>query len=315
MTQHPVLALMGPTAVGKTAVAISLARALATRLRVEIVSMDSALVYRGMDVGTGKPGVASRSGIPHHLIDIRDPHEPYSAADFARDARRLVGEIFERGACPMLVGGTGLYYRAFQHGLSPMPGADPALRRELESEARRVGWPAMHRRLARIDPQAAARIPASDPQRIQRALEVHALTGVTLSALHERATPQPCPWPVAAAALIPRDRGWLHQRIARRFEDMLARGLEREACTLRSQAAADADLPAMRAVGYRQVIQHLDGQLDRPAMVEAALAATRQLARRQLTWLRKERLDAVFDPGDVGLEASIAHWARDRLGV
>jgi tRNA dimethylallyltransferase len=301
--------------VGKTALGVALARALAPGLRIEIVSMDSALVYRGMDIGSGKPDLAERAGIPHHLLDLREPCEPYSAADFARDARAVVTAILERGARPLLLGGTGLYLRAFRDGLSPLPAADPRLRRSMECEAACTGWPALHRRLACVDPQAAARIRPTDPQRIQRALEVHALTGVPISQLQRRSRGDPSPWPLHVAALIPADRGWLHQRIQQRFEEMLRQGLEREVRELLFERSLSRDLPALRAVGYRQLLAHLHGELSREEAISQAIAATRQLARRQLTWLRRETLELILDPAKDDVTQRLCCWARTRLGT
>jgi tRNA dimethylallyltransferase len=251
--------------------------------------------------------------VPHHLIDVRAPHEPYSAADFSREARALAAQILDRGGCPMLVGGTGLYFRAFLQGLSALPAAQPTLRAQMEAEARDLGWPALHERLRAVDPVAAARIRPSDPQRIQRALEVHAVTGCPMSALQARPPAEPCPWPVRAAALIPADREWLHRRIAARFQRMLELGLEQEVRALAADPRLDRDLPAMRAVGYRQMLEFLRGQGSQERMAERAVVATRQLARRQLTWLRKESLQAVFDPAGAQCAGAFIDWARAQL--
>jgi len=281
-----VVFLMGPTAAGKTDVAV----ALAERLPVSIVSVDSAMVYRGLDIGTGKPDAATRARAPHRLIDIRDPADPYSAADFRSDALTAIAEIRASGRVPLLVGGTGLYFRALRHGLSPLPPADPAVRADLEAQARRVGWPALHRRLAERDPEAARRIRPSDPQRIQRALEVIAITGLPMSELHRQHAGDACPFPVRALSLEPASRTWLHERIEQRFLAMLELGLEAEVAALAGRADLSVDLPALRAVGYRQVLEHLRGEVSREVMIARALAATRQLARRQLTWLRSEQV-------------------------
>ena len=276
--------LMGPTAAGKTDVAV----ALAERLPVSIVSVDSAMVYRGLDIGTGKPDAGTRERAPHRLIDIRDPAEPYSAADFRSDALLAIAEIKASGRVPLLVGGTGLYFRALRHGLSQLPPADSEVRADLEAQAGRLGWPALHRRLSKQDPAAARRIRPSDPQRIQRALEVIAITGRPITELQRQHAGDACPFPVLALSLEPASRTWLHQRIERRFLAMLEAGLEAEVAALAGRAELSAGLPALRAVGYRQVLEYLRGDVSREVMIARALAATRQLARRQLTWLRSE---------------------------
>jgi len=281
----PPVCLSGPTASGKTAVALALAR----ECPLEVISMDSALVYRGMDVGTAKPGVAERAALPHHLIDILDPTEAYSAAAFAADAARLIGEIQARGRLPLLVGGTLLYFKALTDGLAPLPAADPALRAGLEARAAREGWPALHAELARVDAATAARLAPGDAQRIQRALEVFHGSGVPLSTWHARGAAQPATRvPVPLVSLEPvgeAGRAWLHERIATRFDAMLAAGLLDEVRALRRRPGLHAGLPAMRCVGYRQAWEALDsGDLD--ALRERGIAATRQLAKRQRTWLR-----------------------------
>ena len=279
--------LMGPTAAGKTDLAVE----LVARLPLAIVSVDSAMVYRGMDIGTGKPDAATRARAPHELIDIREPDQPYSAARFRDDALAAMARIRAAGRVPLLVGGTGLYFRALRDGLSPLPPADPELRARLDREAREHGWAALHRRLQRLDPQAAARIRPSDPQRIQRALEVIEITGCALSALQARGRAAGGPHRVLTLALEPGSRDWLHERIARRFDAMLGAGLVDEVRRLWAPGRLSRDMPSMRAVGYRQVIDHLEGHVDREQMRAHALAATRQLARRQLTWLRREPVD------------------------
>lgn len=279
----PVILLMGPTASGKTALAL----ALAERLPVEIVSVDSALVYRGLDIGSAKPDAAMRADVPHHLIDILDPAEPYSAARFAEDARRLIGEIRGRGRVPLLVGGTMLYAHALMRGLHELPSADPAVRTALADEGSRLGWPAMHARLAAIDPASAARLAPNDAQRIQRALEIHAQTGRTMTdwlAAGDRQRPDPRGFLVVS--LEPADRGRLHRLIEDRLDRMLADGLIDEVAALRARGDLHPALPSMRCVGYRQTWEYLDGRYDRAALRERAVAATRQLAKRQLTWLR-----------------------------
>ena len=274
------LVLAGPTASGKTAVAL----ALAERRPIEIISVDSALVYRGMDIGTAKPSAAERAWVPHHLIDILDPREAYSAARFVADATRLASEIRARGRLPLLVGGTMMYVEALRSGLAAMPGADPALRATLEARAARVGWPALHTELARIDPACAARLAPHDSQRIQRALEVWLRSGRTLSSWQAApAVAAPARWPLLT--LEPASRGWLHARIEARFDAMLAAGLVDEVRALRARGDLHPGLPAMRCVGYRQAWAALDAG-DPAGLREAGIAATRQLAKRQLTWLR-----------------------------
>ena len=272
---------MGPTASGKTALAVHLVECLP----LEIISVDSALVYRGMDIGTAKPDAATLARAPHHLLDIRDPADSYSAAAFCDDARRLMADISARGKVPLLVGGTMLYFRALLQGLDDLPRADPALRREIEVEAARRGWPAMHADLASIDPETAARLAPNDSQRIGRALEICRLTGVPMSALLRQAG-DALPYRVLQIALVPSDRAVLHQRIAARFDAMLAEGLVEELGALRRDPALKPTLPSMRAVGYRQAWAYLDGEIDRNQLREQGIAATRQLAKRQLTWLR-----------------------------
>lgn len=284
--------LMGPTASGKTA----LACALSERFALGLISVDSALVYRGLDIGAAKPDTATLARYPHALIDIRDPAEPYSAADFSTDARRAMQHISEAGRIPLLVGGTGLYFRALQRGLSSLPEADATLRAQLAQDAAAIGWNGMHRRLAELDPPAAARIKPGDAQRIQRALEVIALTGQPLSAQQQGGSGQPFPWRVLKLALIPDDRAPLHARIAQRFDEMLQHGLLEEVRALRERGDLKADLPAMRAVGYRQAWEHLDGCYDAAELRNRGIFATRQLAKRQITWLRSELDARVLDP-------------------
>ncbi len=274
------LCLAGPTASGKTAAALALAEVLP----LEIISVDSALVYRGLDIGTAKPSAAERAAVPHHLIDIIEPTDAYSAARFVNDARRLVAQISARGRLPLLVGGTMLYFKALREGLDAMPAADAAVRTTLDAEAAARGWPALHAELARVDPATAARLPPGDAQRIQRALEVLRISGRPLSAWQRgRASADVRAFPMVS--LEPQSRAWLHERIAQRFDTMLAAGLVDEVRTLRTRAGLHAALPAMRCVGYRQAWAALDsGGFD--GLREAGIAATRQLAKRQLTWLR-----------------------------
>jgi tRNA dimethylallyltransferase len=287
------IALMGPTASGKSALALEWAQ----RLGGEIVSVDSALVYRGLDIGAAKPTPAERAAVPHHLIDLREPWEPYSAAEFAADARIAIDGIVARGRLPILAGGTGLYFRALLHGLAQMPGADAGVRAQLEREAAERGWAALHAELATIDPAAAARIHATDAQRIQRAMEVHRLSGRPISAWQQDAVRTRLPLRVLPLVLAPRSRVTLHARIERRLDAMLAQGFLDEVRALRAlpQLAAHPaplELPALRAVGYRQAWESVDAAGFR----ERAIFATRQLAKRQLTWLRGELGARWFDP-------------------
>ena len=278
-------AIAGPTASGKTAAAL----AVAARRPVEIVSVDSALVYRGMDIGTAKPTPAERAAVPHHLIDIRDPREAYSAAAFVADATRLIGEIAARGRLPLLVGGTMLYFKALADGIDAMPAADPAVRAMLEADAAAHGWPAMHARLAEIDPPTAARLAPNDSQRIQRALEVWHTSGQPLSHFHAAGKAEPAPGRPVCSLLVslePTERAWLHGRIAERFDAMLAAGFIDEVQALRARGDLDPDLPSMRCVGYRQAWEALDGDFPLAELRERGIAATRQLAKRQITWLR-----------------------------
>jgi tRNA dimethylallyltransferase len=286
--------LMGPTASGKTA----LACALSERFPLDLVSVDSALVYRGMDIGTAKPDAATLVRYPHALVDIRDPSQPYSAADFRNDALVAMQSISARGRAPLLVGGTGLYFRALQQGLSALPPADAAIRQRLGAEAQQLGWPALHARLAGLDPAAAARIGLHDAQRLQRALEVIELSGRPLSELQQRGHGAPFPWRVLKLALMPRRRSVLHERIAQRFDAMLADGFLDEVRTLRSRDDLHLELPAIRAVGYRQAWQYLEGRTDANAFRDQAIFATRQLAKRQITWLRSDLGARFFDPDE-----------------
>jgi tRNA dimethylallyltransferase len=281
----PIACVLGPTASGKTAAAL----AFAARRPTEIVSVDSALVYRGMDIGTAKPTVEERAQAPHHLIDIVDPADAYSASDFRTDALRAIDAIVERGRVPLLVGGTMLYYKALTQGLNDLPAADAALRAELEADAARDGWPALHARLAAVDPQTAARLAPNDAQRIQRALEVFVLTGQPMSALlaaptrDDRAAAR---YRFVPVALEPSDRGILHARIAQRFDAMLEAGFIDEVRQLRARGDLHPGLPSMRCVGYRQAWEYLDGAIDHATMRDKGVFATRQLCKRQLTWLR-----------------------------
>ncbi|MBV8618075.1 MAG: tRNA (adenosine(37)-N6)-dimethylallyltransferase MiaA [Curvibacter sp.] len=279
------LALAGPTASGKTAAALALAEALAPHCPVEIISVDSALVYRGMDIGTAKPTPAERGQVPHHLIDIRDPLQAYSAAEFRTDTLQLVAQIRARGALPLLVGGTMLYFKALMDGLDALPAAQPALRAEIEAQAREIGWPALHAELARVDPDTAARLSPNDAQRIQRALEVYRATGQPLSQHHTRQQAG-AGLQLPLISLEPDDRSWLHARIAQRFDAMLAQGFLDEVVALRRRGDLDPELPSMRCVGYRQAWEALAGQAPMSEWRDRGIFATRQLAKRQLTWLR-----------------------------
>ncbi len=286
------LLIMGPTAAGKTDLAV----ALAQRLNGEIVSVDSGQVYRGMDIGTAKPSREIRARIPHHLIDILDPSQSYSAGRFRSDALALIEAIARRGRLPILVGGTMLYFHALLRGIAPMPEADPEVRERINAEASRHGWAALHRRLAAVDPQAAARIHPNDPQRIQRALEVYQLTGKPLSAWWRTTTGELSFRPVKVV-LAPLDRAQLHRRIERRFHGMLEAGLIAEVEALYRRGDLHPDLPAIRSVGYRQVWAWLAGEYDYATMIEKAIVATRRLAKRQLTWLRREQDALWLEPG------------------
>ncbi|WP_019559553.1 MULTISPECIES: tRNA (adenosine(37)-N6)-dimethylallyltransferase MiaA [Caldimonas] len=278
----PYLCLAGPTASGKTAAALALARVLP----IEIISVDSALVYRGMDIGTAKPSAAERAAVPHHLIDLIDPTEAYSAAQFVADATRLVNEIRSRGRLPVLVGGTLLYFKALFDGMDALPAADAQVRARIDARAAQCGWPALHAELARVDPVTAARLSPNDSQRIQRALEVWELSGRPLSQWHTGRTSPAARERPRLIALEPTDRTWLHRRIAERFHAMLAAGFIDEVRALRARGDLSLAQPSMRCVGYRQVWEMLDGLHPPDTLAERGIAATRQLAKRQLTWLR-----------------------------
>ncbi|UTY57943.1 tRNA (adenosine(37)-N6)-dimethylallyltransferase MiaA [Massilia sp. erpn] len=288
------VAIMGPTASGKTASAL----AIAERIPSEIISVDSALVYRGMDVGTAKPSREELAAVPHHLIDIIDPLDAYSVAQFRADTLRLVAEIQARGRLPLLVGGTMLYFKGLNDGLDELPGADPVLRARLEDEAARLGWPAMHARLATLDAETAARLKPNDAQRIQRALEVIELSGQPMSALLALREKTELPFALLPLALEPSERSVLHARIAQRFDLMLNApdgGLLAEVEALRRRGDLHPGLPSMRCVGYRQAWEYLDGSIDYAALRETGIIATRQLAKRQLTWLRAMPQRCVID--------------------
>ena len=294
-TKPLAVAIMGPTASGKTASAL----AIAERIPSEIISVDSALVYQGMDIGTAKPTREELAAVPHHLIDILDPLDSYSVAQFRKDTLRLVDEIRSRGKLPLLVGGTMLYFKGLADGLDDLPGADPAVRAALDEEAARVGWPAMHTRLAAVDPETAARLAPADSQRIQRALEIHTLSGKPMSELLAQREQTELPFELLSFALEPSDRAVLHQRIKRRFDIMLEEtpqgNLITEVEALRRRGDLHLGLPSIRCVGYRQAWEHLDGTIDYATMRETGIIATRQLAKRQLTWLRSMPDRVVLD--------------------
>jgi tRNA dimethylallyltransferase len=288
------VAIMGPTASGKTAAALAIAR----HIPAEVISVDSALVYRGMDIGTAKPSAAERAGVPHHLIDILDPLESYSAMQFRHDALRLVHDIVQRGRLPLLVGGTMLYFKALRDGLDTLPQADAEVRARLDREAAETGIPALHARLAQLDPDTAARLKPNDAQRIQRALEIIELTGQPMSQLLARSPKPELPFDLMPISMEPSDRSVLHARIATRFDAMLdddRGGLLPEVARLRARGDLHPGLPSMRCVGYRQAWEYLDGAYDRAALREKGIAATRQLAKRQLTWLRSMPERVVVD--------------------
>lgn len=303
MERQPAILLMGPTASGKTGLAIELARALP----VEIVSVDSALVYREMDIGTAKPSPALRAEVPHHLVDLVDPAESYSAGRFRRDALAAMAAIRARGRVPLLTGGTMMYFRALQRGLAELPPADPALRAQLDRQAAAHGWPALHARLAAVDPAAAARIQPGDSQRIQRALEVWQLVGRPLSELQAAGDSPLEGWRLLKLALAPPDRAALHARIEQRFRDMMAAGLLAEVERLHARGDLHAGLPSIRAVGYRQLWRHVAGECELDSAVADAITATRRLAKRQMTWLRAE--PELHWPADgAGARALIEAW-------
>ncbi|KOR40495.1 tRNA dimethylallyltransferase [Xanthomonas oryzae] len=317
--QRPLaIALMGPTASGKTALALEAAE----RWNGEIVSVDSALVYRGLEIGAAKPDAAMRAAVPHHLLDLRDPWQVYSAAEFAGDARQAIAQIVARGKLPILAGGTGLYFRALLEGLSHLPEADRAVRASIAAEAAQIGWAGLHSELARVDPVAAARIHATDPQRIQRALEVYRISGRPISYWQALPPGPRLPVRVLKVVLAPRERAVLHGRIERRLDAMLAQGFLAEVEQVRAlpqmrAVAAPLDLPAVRAVGYRQAWEYLDGAGSLAEFRDKAIQATRQLAKRQLTWLRGELDARWFDPerDRHQLERALVGFLGDRSAV
>lgn len=309
MTLPPAILLMGPTASGKTAAALE----LATRLPVEIVSVDSAQVFIDMNIGTAKPDCATLKRFPHHLIDLVTPEERYSAACFRADALRVMAEITARGNVPLLVGGTMLYFKALREGLADLPQADPELRAAIDAEAQARGWPALHAELARLDPETAARLAPNDAQRIQRALEVVRLTGEPLGGFFARQAQTAPPYRMLALALLPSDRAVLHDRIAKRFDAMLAEGLVAEVENLRRRYALNAALPSMRCVGYRQVWEMLEGRLPLAELRDRGVFATRQFAKRQLTWLKATPQITIIDCLDPRSQAKIAGFAQDHV--
>ncbi len=305
----PCLFLMGPTASGKT----DLARVLVENFPFEIISVDSAQVYKGLDIGASKPDREFLEKVPHRLIDICDPGTPYSAAQFRSDALQMIEEIHAQGKIPLLVGGTMLYFRALERGLSSLPPADDAIRSKLEKQAGKVGWQGMHERLALVDPVAARRIHHNDPQRIQRALEVYEITGITLTEHYARKSTQKFPWPLSKIIVAPADRSVLRQRIEKRFHEMIESGLLDEVRKLYVRNDLDPSLPALRCVGYRQVWQYLSGEIGYDVMITAAITATCQLAKRQMTWLRSEQNAVWFDSTASDFEKKVLQFVDNAV--
>lgn len=322
LDRTPILCIVGPTGSGKTHLTMSLAaHAKSTGITLEFISMDSALVYRGLDIGSAKPTAAEQAAVRHHLIDILEPTESYSAARFANDAKRLCEEIHARGNVPVVVGGTMLYWRAWAHGLSSLPPANPQIRAQLDEQGKLIGWPAMHAELVKVDPITAARLQPNDSQRVQRALEVYRVAGKPMSALladspsEDGREGSTIPQWINLVSLEPSDRSRLHQNLEKRFDEMLAGGLIEEVQALRKNPDLHANLPAIRSVGYRQVWEYLDGQTDLEQMRYKALAATRQLGKRQLTWLRAISGRKTFDPfNPVELMAALDYCKQSVIG-
>jgi tRNA dimethylallyltransferase len=308
-TPPPAILLMGPTASGKTSLALDLARVLPC----EIISVDSALVYRGMDIGTAKPDRETLASVPHHLVDIIEPHESYSAARFRDDALTAMREITERDHIPLLVGGTMLYFKALLEGLNDLPEADPMVRLIIDTMAQATGWPSVHEKLATVDPETAARLDPNDSQRVQRALEIHYITGKTMRELLEKPKYVYFPYSAIKIALLPSDRSELHERIDHRFRLMLENGLVEELKKLREEYSLDPTNPSMRCVGYRQAWQHLNGDLTVEDLLSQGVAATRQLAKRQLTWLRAMDDVTVFDCFEEDLSQRVLDYVRREI--
>jgi len=303
----PAIFLMGPTASGKTDLAVELVQSLPC----EIISVDSALIYKGMDIGTAKPDASVLKVAPHRLIDILDPVESYSVAGFCHDALSEMADISSQGKIPLLVGGTMMYYKALFQGLSELPAADESVRLQIEADAERLGWAAMHERLSGIDPESAQRIHPNDPQRLQRALEVYEITGKTMSQHFQEQSTGDFPYQVMQLAVAPSERPVLHQRIEQRFHQMLELGFISEVEGLLARGDLHADLPSMRSVGYRQALKYLGGDYTYNDMVEKGIIATRQLAKRQLTWLRSNSLINWFETGDRGLFDKVLKRLKD----
>ena len=306
----PAIFLMGPTAAGKTDLAVELVQ----RKNCEIISVDSALIYRGMDIGSAKPDASTLALAPHHLIDIRDPSEAYSVAEFCADALRLMEGITARGNIPLLAGGTMMYYKALQQGLADLPESDPQVRQQLEADVVDHGVAALHTRLAEVDPESARRLHDTDSQRILRALEVYLLTGDTLTSHWARQEVYELPYHVTSIGLWPPERAVLHQRIEQRFRIMLEQGFQQEVEALRARGDLDLSMPSMRCVGYRQMWQHLDGEFDHEIMVHKGVVSTRQLAKRQLTWLRSWSDLHYFDSLDANLAFTVLQLL-DRMPI
>jgi tRNA dimethylallyltransferase len=301
--------LMGPTASGKTTLSVQLAQAL----NGEIISVDSALVFKGMDIGTAKPTQEERGGIPHHLIDILDPAEAFSTGQFRRQALNIMGDITSRGKIPILVGGTMLYFNALNSGLAKLPEADADIRAKLDQDLEKLGKEALHQRLAKVDPESAARIHPNDPQRIQRALEVYEISGKPLTSFFIEAQAQDIPYQRIKLIIAPQDRAILHDIIARRFKQMLEQGFIDEVVALYQRGDLTEKMPSVRAVGYRQAWSYLQGEYDLETMIEKAIVATRQLAKRQFTWLRREVDAASFQAGQKDLLAKVLETVNDKL--